>query len=180
MIGNKDPESAKGEKYENQEVLRATYGADIIRNAFHGSDNPKAANKERDIFLFPIPEKPPDFEYVRTKVTIDMILSFMFPPNLEHSNSTGRLDLFALFGPVVSYHSVDYCFCHKCIKLAKDQLKCALAEKEAAEKKRMGMTGAPDKDAKTTVVSTKTTKNFMTVKKLQDAPTRLLKEIDIN
>ena len=98
MIGNKDPAEAKSEKFGDAEVLRATYGADLIRNGFHGSDNPKAANKERDIFLFPIPEKPPDFEYIRTKVTIDMILSFMFPPNLEHSNSTGRLDLFALFG----------------------------------------------------------------------------------
>lgn len=71
---------------------------------------------------------------------MDMILSFMFPPNLEHSNSTGRLDLLALYGPIVNYHSVDYCFCNKCIGLAKDQLKVAIAEKEAIERKRMGLT----------------------------------------
>lgn len=94
----------------------------MIRNGFWGSDNAKAANKERDIFLFPIPERAPEFEYVKTKVTIEMILSFLFPPNLEHSNSTGRLDLFAMYGPVCNYHSVDYCFCKHCIKIAKDQL----------------------------------------------------------
>jgi len=34
-------------------------------------------------------------------------------------NSTGRLDLFALYGPTVNYHSVDH-FCHQCIKIAKN------------------------------------------------------------
>lgn len=143
MIGNKDPEEAKLMKYgeaNNLETLRASYGVDLIKNGFHGSDDAKAANKERDIFLFPIPEKPPDFEYIKTKVTMDMILSFLFPPNLEHSNSTGRLDLLALYGPIVNYHSVDYCFCSKCIRIAKDQLNIAIAEKEAIEKKRMGLT----------------------------------------
>ena len=99
--------------------MRAVYGKDAIRNAFWGSDDAKAANKERDIFLLPIPEKPPVFSYIRTKVTIDNILKFMFPPNLEHSNSTGRLDLFALYGPTVSYQSVDSSFCPECTPLAK-------------------------------------------------------------
>ena len=117
LIGNKDPEVAK----ENEpDCLRAQFGQDIIKNAFHGSDDIKLANKERDIFLFPIPEKPPVFEYDRTKITMDMILSFLFPPNLEHANSTGRLDLLALYGPIVRYHSVDSCFCSKCIRIAKD------------------------------------------------------------
>jgi hypothetical protein len=142
----------------------------MIKNGFHGSDDAKAANKERDIFLFPIPEKPPDFEYIRTKVTIDMILSFMFPPNLEHSNSTGRLDLFALYGPIVNYHSVDYCFCNKCIGLAKDQLKVAIADKEAIDRKRMGLTGTVQVEKKASTLGTKVQKNFMAVKKLSDAP----------
>lgn len=43
----------------------------------------------------------------------------MFPPNLEHSNSTGRLDLFALYGPTVNYHSVEH-FDGMDIKIAKD------------------------------------------------------------
>ena len=145
LIGNKDPDVAQTEEAlpnpafvggaEEQKVsegqaeikeeptqkrLRAIYGKNIIRNAFWGSDDAKSANKERDIFLLPIPEKPPAFSYVRTKVTIDNILKFMFPPNLEHSNSTGRLDLFAMYGPTVHYHSVDSCFCKDCIKIAKD------------------------------------------------------------
>lgn len=104
----------------------------------------------------------------------------MFPPNLEHSNSTGRLDLFALYGPIVNYHSVDYCFCHKCIGLAKDQLKVAIAEKEAIDRKRMGLTGTAAVEKKAPALGQQVQKNFMTVKKLADAPTRLLKEVDIN
>ena len=90
--------------------MRGVFGKDMIKNAFWGSNDAKAANKERDIFLLPIPERPPAFKYIKTKVTIDNILKFMFPPNLEHSNSTGRLDLFALYGPTVPYFSVDSSF----------------------------------------------------------------------
>lgn len=111
----------------------------MIKNAFHGSDDERAANKERDIFLFPIPERPPEFEYITTKISIDMILKFLYPPNLEHSNSSGRLDLLAMYGPIVNHHSVDYCFCSKCMKPAKQQLQIAIAEKAAiADRKRMG------------------------------------------
>lgn len=88
-------------------------------NGIYGSDDAKAANKERDIFLYPIPERPPEFHYERMKISLDMIFQFLFPVNLEHANSTGRLDLFALYGPIVNYHSVDYCFCTKCIPTAK-------------------------------------------------------------
>jgi hypothetical protein len=141
LIGNKDPNEART---ADPKSLRALYGVDIIRNAFHGSDDPKSANKERDIFLFPIPERPPEFQYIRTKVTMDSILKFLFPPNLEHSNSTGRLDLFALYGPIVNYHSVDSCFCKVCIKTAKIQLENAIYEKTAIERKRLGMTADID------------------------------------
>ena len=93
------------------------------------------------MFLLPIPEKPPEFKYIKTKVTIDNILKFMFPPNLEHSNSTGRLDLFALYGPTVNYHSVEH-FCPSCIKLAKEQLNLSIARKAAEERKKMGLSGS--------------------------------------
>ena len=116
MIGDKDPVEART---KDPNCLRAKYGVDIIKNACHGSDDPKSANRERDIFLFPVPEKPPVFSYVKTKVNIETILKFLFPPNLEHSNTTGRLDLVALYGPVVNYHSVDSCFCKNCVKIAK-------------------------------------------------------------
>ena len=92
--------------------LRATYGKDAIKNAFWGSDDPKAANKERDVFLLPIPEKPPEFSYIRTKVSTETILKFMFPPNLEHSNSTGRLDLFSLFQCFSLDRSFQLSFCN--------------------------------------------------------------------
>jgi hypothetical protein len=82
----------------------------VIKNGLHGSDDPKAANKERDIFLFQIPERPPPFEYIRTKISLETIFKFLFPSNLEHANSTGRLDLMALYGPIVNYHSVDSSF----------------------------------------------------------------------
>ena len=139
LIGLMNPEEATA---EDPECLRAIYGVDIIKNAFHGADNNTAANKERDIFLFPIPERPPEFEYIRTKIPMEMILKFLYPPNLEHANSTGRLDLLALYGPIVNHHSVDYCFCSKCQPVAKEQLQHAIAEKDhLAMKKKMGSTG---------------------------------------
>lgn len=183
LIGNKNPEEAKAEEPDS---LRALFGVDEIKNAFYGSDDAMAANKERDIFLFPIPERPPVFEFVRTKVTMDMILSFCFPPNLEHANSTGRLDLFALYGPIVKYHSVDYCFCKDCIRIAKDQLQIAIREKEAADRKKMGHTATSGMGGESGMGATGISmrgpgvaKTVLQVRKLQDAPTRLLKERDI-
>jgi hypothetical protein len=126
FLGDKNPATAKEDEPES---LRALYGTDIIRNGFHGSDDDRASNRERDIFLFPIPEKPPEFEYIRTKLNMEMILKFLFPPNLEHANSTGRLDLLALYGPIVNHHSVDYCFDNKSVSVAKEQLQHAIAER---------------------------------------------------
>ncbi len=48
LIGDKQPEIAK----DNPNCLRGKYGIDVIKNGLHGSDDPKAANKERDVFLF--------------------------------------------------------------------------------------------------------------------------------
>ena len=121
-----------------------------------------------------------------------MILSFLFPPNLEHANSTGRLDLFAMYGPVVKYHSVDYCFCPECTPIAKEQLNISIAEAQAAERRRMGLSGAGGGGQSSfgagsmggtgtqQKVNMRTGgKTVLQVKKLQDAPTRLLKETDI-
>jgi len=81
LIGPSNPEEAKT---KSDKCLRAQYGLDIIRNGFHGSDDPHSANKERDIFKFSIPEKIPEFKYERYKVTMEHLLKFCFPPNLEH------------------------------------------------------------------------------------------------
>jgi hypothetical protein len=175
LIGNKDPAEAKANEPKS---FRAIYGVDIIKNAFHGSDDPKSANKERDIFLFPIPERPPEFHYIRTKITMDTILKFLFPPNLEHSNSTGRLDLLALYGPIVCYHSVDSCFCKTCIKIAKGQLECAIREKNASDRKRLGLTDQVEVKS-VSMVKTGGAKTSA-VKKMAPGPTRLLKEVDVN
>ena len=117
---------------------------------------------------------------MRTKISLDMIFSFLYPPNLEHANSTGRLDLLALYGPIVNYHSVDYCFCNQCCRVAKEQLELSIKEKAMTDKKRMGMsqmmsaTSNAGKKDKVTVQ-----KLPLQVRKLQDAPTRLLKETDM-
>jgi len=57
-----------------------------MKNAVHGSDNETDANKERDIFKFLIPQKVPEFKFEKFKITLDMLLKFIYPPNLEHSN----------------------------------------------------------------------------------------------
>ena len=136
LIGDKQPEVAK----ENVKTLRGRYGKSVIMNGVHGSDDPKAANKERDIFLFQIPERPPAFEYDKSKISLDTIFKFLYPTNLEHANSTGRLDLLALYGPIVNYHSVDSCFCNSCVRTAKDQLELKIKEKTLSERRKSGMT----------------------------------------
>ena len=82
-----------------------------------------------------IPEKIPEFKYERNKVTLEDLFKFIYPPNLDHSNSTGRLDLFAMYGPTVAYHSVDKSFCAKCTPLAKERLRESIAEEQAEESK---------------------------------------------
>ena len=54
MIGSSDPIEAKKSEPNS---LRSKFGKDWIRNEFHGSDSPFDANKERDVFKFPIPQK---------------------------------------------------------------------------------------------------------------------------
>ena len=83
------------------------YGVDAIKNGFWGSDDSKSANKERDIFKFAFPEKVPDFKYDKFKVTMETLLHFIYPSNLEHPNTSGRLDLFAMYGPVIDGYRVN-------------------------------------------------------------------------
>lgn len=51
-----DPEQAKKTAPNS---LRAKYGTSIVKNEFFGSDNVNDANKERKIFNFKIPQRPP-------------------------------------------------------------------------------------------------------------------------
>lgn len=107
---------------EDAQSLRAKFGKSLIKNELHGSDTPAEANKERDIFKFPIPQKIPEFHFDKMKLSIDSIFKFIFPPNLEHVNVNERLDIFALYGPILNYHSVDKCLCVQCSRLGKEVL----------------------------------------------------------
>jgi len=93
MIGPADPAEAKK---SSPTSLRAVYGQSLIKNELHGSDSPVEANKERDVFKFPIPQKIPDFKFDKMKIAIDTLFNFIFPPNLEHPDINQRLDIFAL------------------------------------------------------------------------------------
>lgn len=83
LVGPKDPEIAK--KTE-PETLRAKYGKDIIKNEFYASDDQLSANKERDIFRFPIPQKQPLLKMDKYKVGLETLWTFLHPKNMEHSD----------------------------------------------------------------------------------------------
>lgn len=85
MVGNKDPEVAKKTEGEANS-LRAKYGKDIIKNEFYASDDQMAANKERDIFRFPIPQREPHLKMDRNKIGLESLWNFLHPKNLEHSD----------------------------------------------------------------------------------------------
>lgn len=83
LVGPKDPEVAKK---SDPESLRAKYGKDIIKNEFYASDDQLSANKERDIFRFPIPQKQPDLKMNKYKISLDTLWTFLHPKNMEHSD----------------------------------------------------------------------------------------------
>ena len=87
MLGNKDPDVAKKDEPES---LRAKYGETLIKNGFYGSDTKIQANKDRDIFKFPIPQRIPDFNFDKYKISLEMLMKFLYPPNIEHSNVNSR------------------------------------------------------------------------------------------
>lgn len=118
MIGPADPEVAKKSAPES---LRAKYGKSLVKNEFFGSDNINDANKERKIFNFRIPQRPPEFQDNPYKLTLKSIKQFLQPPNLEHSCITERMDVLALYGPIVNWHSIEQSFCFKCKPIAREQ-----------------------------------------------------------
>jgi len=169
FIGLPDPVEAKK---ANPESIRALHGTSLMKNAVHGSDNENDANKERDIFKFLIPQKVPEFKFEKFKVTLDMLLKFLYPPNLEHSNINSRLDIYALYGPVVNHHSVDTCFCRPCAQLGKELLQRVIAEKIDDKKKKLGIS------TKKGTISSKTSTVTLSTgsSKIQIAPLRLIDE----
>lgn len=85
IVGHKDPEVAK--KAEGgANTLRAKYGKDIIRNEFYASDDQLSANKERDIFRFPIPQRYPSLSIDKNKMGLETLWTFLHPKNLEYSD----------------------------------------------------------------------------------------------
>ena len=62
-------------------ILNLFYFFNIFR-----SDNRFGANKDRDIFQFPIPQKVPDFKFDKFLISKEMLMKFLHPPHLEHSN----------------------------------------------------------------------------------------------
>lgn len=83
VVGAKDPEVAKK---NDPNSLRAKYGKDIIKNEFYASDDQMIANKERDIFRFPIPQKQPVLKMDRYKIGLETLWTFLHPKNMEHSD----------------------------------------------------------------------------------------------
>lgn len=106
----------------------------------------------------------------------------MFPPNLEHPNSTGRLDLFALYGPTVHYYSVDSSFSKESIGLAKAQLQKSQQRKKMEANKKKGISENTVTKTSFNKSATQGTKGkvIATTRKLMEAPQRLLQEEDID
>lgn len=136
MLGDRNPDEATK---VDPESLRAKYGQTIIKNELYGSDTKIAANKDRDIFKFPIPQRIPDFSFDKYRISLEMLFKFLNPPNIEHSNINARLDAFAIYGPILNYHSVDNCFCIPCSKIGKEYIKGFKANLTKMERTRMGL-----------------------------------------
>lgn len=135
MIGLKDPIECKK---QDPECLRSVYGENMIRNELHGSDCIYDANKERDSFSINIPQKQPDFKYDNFKLDYDKIMKWLYPVNQEHPNINQRLDLLALYGPVINNHSVDKCYCVKCSRICKEYLQNMKEQKVKEEQMKSG------------------------------------------
>ncbi|KRX11100.1 Nucleoside diphosphate kinase [Pseudocohnilembus persalinus] len=174
MIGHKNPETAK---QTDDKCLRAIYGQDLIKNELWGSDSPDDANKERDIFKFTIPQKIPEFHFDKMKISIETLFKFIYPPNQEHPSVNERLDLFALYGPAVNYHSVDQCLCNPCARIGKELLEQVRQEKIVKEKIKLGLSIRNDANLKKFAGSMSTKKAGINKdEKVKVAPIRLLQE----
>ena len=80
-IGLKEPKEAKT---NNATSLRAIYATDIIHNEFWGSDSPSDAYRELSIFAFPLPARPPAFEWNPNKLSYHTLMNFLFPVKPNH------------------------------------------------------------------------------------------------
>jgi hypothetical protein len=120
FIGPKDPSAAKT---THPNSLRAIYGTDIIRNEFWGSDNASDAYRELSNFMLPLPCRAPLFTFDPNKLKLETIMNFLFPVKPNHPDVSGRLDIFAKYGPVNDYHVLDTCICKECRPIIKDILK---------------------------------------------------------
>lgn len=81
----------------------------------------------------------PEFKFEKEKVSLAMLFKFLHPPNLEHSDINGRLDIFAKYGPCLNRHSVDSSFCKICARKGKKLIKHKIAQTRAAEEERLGL-----------------------------------------
>lgn len=61
-------------------------------------------------------------KYDKFLVDKQMIMKWLWPDNIEHPDVLARLDSFALYGPIVNWHSVDKCFCKECARGLKEYL----------------------------------------------------------
>ena len=73
-------------KTEAPSSFRALHGEDAIKNAVYCSEDSFGANKDRDIFYFPIPQKVPEFIFDKFLISKEMLWKFLHPVHLEHSN----------------------------------------------------------------------------------------------
>lgn len=89
-----------------------------------------------------------------------MLMKFLYPPNIEHSNVNSRLDVFSLYGPVLNYHSVDNCFCIPCARIGKEYLQEYRARLVNIEKERMGLSTNKE-DRKMTFTTSSTGNKFI-------------------
>lgn len=106
-------------------------------------------------------------------VSLENLFKLLYPPNLEHSNANERMDLFALYGPSVSYHSVDSCFCTPCSRFGKVLLEEVKERKLKEEKSKLGI------DAKRPNMNTTSMSTTNKDQKVKIAPIRLLVEEDL-
>ena len=168
IIGDKDPAIAK---INSPESLRAKYGLDIIRNGFFSSDSKIDANREREVLNLNVPQMVPPFIYIPTKIKLDDLLKFIFPSNLEHPDTTGRLDLFGLYGPIVNWHSIERCFCKKCYAHVKNII-------DKNSEKQLASTFINSESSFNKTAGFSQTK--IQTSKLKKGPIRLIKETDID
>ena len=86
----------------------------MIKNAFWGSDSSSDAYRELSCFNLDIPVIAPEFIYDTNLVSFETVLNFCFPTKPDHPDVSGRLDIFAQFGPALNYHKMEICFCQDC------------------------------------------------------------------